>query len=586
MNKSYQLFDGKVIIRAKDRLCDSPEELIKSDLFNELLNRCVRELVRRESRLLGIFENPTPSEEEIQRLIETFFFLSKLPADLVMKVVDGSAPFFRDRNLFNDFVEYLYNYWRSLQRLIVCDSIDDRFDKRPYRTFNATVERLTHIVRSTYRDVQENITGYHPQIYRQVRAGAEIATIAMPKQMAYTGELYKKLNSISLIRQVLFYPPMIFNAPTNKRTGSFERVYQNPLEDMAIHKEDWLCYPAKVGPLLIMIYFSVRFFELGFSLANLFELADDQDLARKPDAIYMYGVPVEDFDCLGKTETIFYDDLKNDVLVGAIPLKNEFGYFGYLKKMVLTLHNIKMMKIGRLPFHGALMNLVLRGKGNFTVLLMGDTGAGKSETLEALRTVAGDEIQDITIIADDMGSLQKKDGCILGYGTETGAFVRLDDLDPGYAFGQIDRTIIMNPNQVNARVVLPVTTFQNITRGFPVDFVLYANNYDAVDEEHPNIDRFRTAEEALAVFREGMVMSKGTTTTTGQVHTYFANIFGPEQYQPEHEVLAKDYFQQFFDQDLFVGQMRTQLGIHGKEHSGPEDAARHLLEMLQTYRKK
>ena len=47
----------------------------------------------------------------------------------------------------------------------------------------------------------------------------------------------------------------------------------------------------------------------------------------------------------------------------------------------------------------------------------------------------------------------------LAYGTEMGAFVRLDDLQSGYAFGQIDRAIIMNPDEVNARVILPVTKY-------------------------------------------------------------------------------------------------------------------------------
>ncbi len=78
--------------------------------------------------------------------------------------------------------------------------------------------------------------------------------------------------------------------------------------------------------------------------------------------------------------------------------------------MILTLHNIKMMKMHRLPYHGAMVNLPIRGKRDYTVLIMGDTGAGKSETLEALRTVAGDEVEDITIIADDMGSLEPAAG--------------------------------------------------------------------------------------------------------------------------------------------------------------------------------
>jgi hypothetical protein len=148
---------------------------------------------------------------------------------------------------------------------------------------------------------------------------------------------------------------------------------------------------------------------------------------------------------------------------------------------------------------------------------------------------------EITIIADDMGSLAaRRKGCVTGYGTETGAFVRLDDLQPGFAFGQIDRTIIMSPAQVNARVVLPVTTYETVMRGYLPDLVLYANNYDPVDDSHPIVERFETAEAALETFRAGAVMSKGTTTTTGLVGTYFANVFGPEQYQDLHEPLAEN----------------------------------------------
>ena len=47
------------------------------------------------------------------------------------------------------------------------------------------------------------------------------------------------------------------------------------------------------------------FFEMGFSLANLFELADDEDLDRKPDAIYLFGVP-EKRDKIPKNQRQFF----------------------------------------------------------------------------------------------------------------------------------------------------------------------------------------------------------------------------------------------------------------------------------------
>jgi hypothetical protein len=112
---------------------------------------------------------------------------------------------------------------------VICDSQDDQLDQRPYRTFNNTVESLTHLVRSTYRDMQENITGNHPRIYRQVRAGAEIATIALSKDIPYPGTaLSKALDSIPVIRQVLIYPPLIFNPPMNKRSGVFRAGQPQP----------------------------------------------------------------------------------------------------------------------------------------------------------------------------------------------------------------------------------------------------------------------------------------------------------------------------------------------------------------------
>jgi hypothetical protein len=290
---------------------------------------------------------------------------------------------------------------------------------------------------------------------------------------------------------------------------------------------------------------------------------------------------MEDLPVAGSTRTVFFDDQENDLLVGAVPGMEEFNYFGYLKKMALTLHNIIMMKRARMPYHGAMFQLIIKGRGSYTFMVLGDTGAGKSETLEALRILGSEDVEDLIIIADDMGSLQINDqGEVIGYGTETGAFVRLDDLQPGYAFGQIDRAIFLNPTGTNARVVIPVTTYDNVIKGFKLDFILYANNYDPVDDDHPVLQRFGSAEEAIAVFRSGAVMSKGTTNTKGLVSTYFANIFGPQQYQEMHEEIAAKFFQAFFKQGIYVGQMRTQLGIHGKERTGPERAAKALLAIL------
>lgn len=579
----YKIIGDKVVIRTRDRVCENADELLSSKLCFTIIARCVRDLSRHNSPLLKIFDHRVIHDDDVQLLLDTLQYILKIQVDLIPRLLPGSEQFLRDRDLLNQFVEYVYNYWRHFQRVIVCDSEGNRYDRRPYQTFNRTIETLTNVVRSTYRDLQENISGNHPRIYRQVPAGAEIATIALPRDIPYPTALYQKLNEIAVIRQVLIYPPLIFNPPMNKRSGVFERVEKNPLEGLELKRENWICYPAKVGELTIMVYFSYKFAELGFSLCNLFELAEEADFQRKPDAAYLFGVPDEDFPSLGKGKTIFYDDEQNDMLMAAVPDSDTYGYFGYLKKMVLTLHNIVMMKRGRMPFHGALISLKVRGADPMTVLIIGDTGAGKSESLEAFRQIGKDEIEQVTIIADDMGSLVlQPGGGVVGYGTETGAFIRLDDLQDGYAFGQMDRTIIMSPDQVNARVVLPVTTYNTIMKGYPIDLVVYANNYTPVPEGESTIRWFEDAQQALNVFRDGNVMSKGTTTTTGLTATYFANVFGPQQYQEVHEKIAKEYFKAFFKSSVRVGELYTQLGIIGLEHSGPERAARELLELAKN----
>jgi hypothetical protein len=578
---SFKILESKIIIRITRRICENPEELFSSALFKQVLQLAVKELECRSSALLAVFASQKISRDEINVLIKTFRFLVKMEAKLVPRVVPESGVFFRDKQLFNDFVEFLYNYWRSFERFVICDSAGGNMDKIPYRTFNNTIERLMHLIRAVYRDIQENITSGHPKIYRQVCAGAEVACIAVSRKVPYGDSFYAKLNSISIIRQVLLYPPLILEPSMNKRSGTFDRLQINPLEHASFNKKDWLCYPAKVGDLIILVYFHHQFAELGFALCNLFEIADEDDLARQPDAVYCFGLPRKFLAAVGLSDTGFYDDARNNMLVAAVAFDPQYGYFGYIKKMILTLHNVIMMKRGRMPFHGALVHLSLKGAIESTVLYIGDTGAGKSETLEALREVAGNVLQDVIIIADDMGSLALRGNAVLGYGTETGAFLRLDDLRPGYAFGQMDRAIIMNAGKVNARIVLPVTTFHHVSKGYKIDMVLYANNYEQVDAEHPIIERIARADGALKVFREGTVMSKGTTTSTGIVHSYFANVFGPAQYRGLHDKIASRFFNTFYKRGLFVGQIRTRLGMAGYEHNGPIEAARALLALIQ-----
>ncbi|MCX6803021.1 MAG: phosphoenolpyruvate carboxykinase, partial [Candidatus Diapherotrites archaeon] len=534
-------------------------------------------LKQKESSFLHIF----PNEVDEEQLLVLLQKLARYQKKYLIAKHPEFAPYFRDIYLLHQFVELFYNFWRNYERFFVCYS-DEMLVvphyTRPYSTFNDTVEVLNHLVRKIYRDVCENITGEHPNVYRQVPAGAQVGLIVVEEKpkLPYP---YTKLERVNFIKQVLIEPPLIIDPPTNTRTGEFKRVEKNPLDFIPyLEEREWLCYPAQVGDLVIHVFFSNKFIGLGTALSNLFDLATEDQLKRKPDAVFLYGVPKSIAKKIDVESTVFFEDELNVLLVGCIPEGDEFAYFGYLKKMMLTLHNVIMMKRNRLPVHGAMVKIGLKNKKSANIIFMGDTGAGKSESLEAFRRIGEEYIREMTVVFDDMGSLGIENGKIKAYGTETGAFVRLDDLNPGFAFGNIDRSIIMSPQKKNARVVLPITTLKEVLEGQRVDYLLYANNYEVVDKTHSVIEVFKTSEEAIEIFRRGRSMAKGTTSLTGINETYFVNIFGPAQYKELHNKLAEKFFITLFENKTVVGQIRTRLGISGFENSGPKDAARALLE--------
>jgi len=585
MKEEFHFYDKQVVIKSNKGICQDSEELIKSELFKKVLQKYLKYLKKKDSPLLGIFKDiPESIQEEF--ILTSFLLLCKDSSiEEVSKTNSQFGLLLRDSYLFHQFIERLYDFWRDYERFFIKYDLEEdesaKSCEKPYRAFNQTIEQLNHLVRKTYRNICENITGDHPRIYRQVPAGCQVGLITTSIDYQLPSVYKRVVRDIPLITQILIEPPLIIDPLMNKRAGQFRKVDTNPLEDVKINPRDWLCFPARVGELIIYFYFYNKFIGLGTALANLFELAHDEELLKAPEAIYLFGVPPTSLEKYGDSPTVFYDDEENNLLIAALPARDEMGYFGYIKKMILTLHNIVMMKRGRLPIHGAMVRICLKNSKSANLVIVGDTGVGKSESLEAFRVLAKEYIRDMTIIYDDMGSLEiteKRE--IKGYGTEVGAFVRLDDLQPGYAFGVIDRSIIMSPHKVNARAVIPITTLQEVLKGYKVDYFLYANNYEEVDDNHPIFEELFSAEEAIAVFREGARLAKGTTTEKGLVRSYFANIFGPIQYKELHERIVLRYFSKLFENKVKVGQLRTRLGIPGYEQKGPEKAARELLKII------
>ena len=130
--------------------------------------------------------------------------------------------------------------------------------------------------------------------------------------------------------------------------------------------------------------------------------------------------------------------------------------------------------------------------------------------------------------------------------------------------------------------VLHVLYFRTLLHGYSVDMLLYANNYEPVDDDHPVVQRFDTPKQALAVFGQGRAMSKGTTTASGITSTYFANPFGAVQRREAHEAAAERVVAAAFQRGIVVGQLRTRLGIDEFAARGPRESAAALLRLISA----
>ena len=579
MSKEFSITGNKAILNLSEQFFNDVNELLNSESFLDLTKCFINYHKKDSTRVYAYIEQffINSSVDSLAReLTDILKLLTVMNIDEVSSKINKYHNLNKEKDGLLKIVEEFYNYWRNLERYSI---IQQNENSRGVGVVNFVEinEKLKNMILQAYRRIEMSILGEWPKVYRQVPAAADASIMIRQFNKNYP-EIYKNLNKIPFITQVMIETPYITYTKSNKRDGFFEEVYENPILNTNINYPHFFCYPAKVGDNLIFIYFHRDLLTHGVSASNLFELADVKEIEEKtPDAIYIYGPKDE-----GERKNSFYYDKENKLYVGYIAYSDKIDYFGYLKKMVLTLNNVINIKKEYLPIHGAGLSVVLQNNKTVNIVILGDSGAGKSESIEAFRSLAKDYIKEMTIVFDDMGSFRIKNNKVYAYGTEIGAFVRLDDLDAGYAFKQIDRSIFMNPDKVNSRLIMPVASFDEINLGYEVDFFLYADNYSAVLDGCDSIEIFDKKEEALRVFKRGARLAKGTTTETGLVQTYFANPFGPVQKREECDKLLDKYFDNLFENKVKVGTIKTQLGLNNMQFEGPRSAAIELFELIKN----
>lgn len=570
MSFIFELERNSAVMNFTAQYCQTHVELLESEGFYKVLLSYVVRQEKKQSPLYHYLIGIGKSREKVTNdLIRTFKLLLVLDSEAIQQTNSDLGEYLTNESMLLSFVEKLYNYWRKLGRYAIAYNNQSQSGIQNQQFIEAH-NRFENLVLETYRRITEDLMGKKNRVYRQLIAGVNAGLIVNRTEHSIVNT-YPQLKDIATIESIILHPPFITYPKMNTRTGLFSEVFTNPLDGVDLDAKDYFCFPARVGKLLAFVYFHKDFLVQGLTLCNLFELAEFELLETEtPDLVYVYGVKDEE------PKTVFYKDTDTGIYVGYVSYGDQFDYFGYMKKMILTLHNVKMLDLGGLPLHGAMVHITLHSGAIKNVVIIGDSGAGKSETIEALRNLDDTYIKDIKIVFDDMGVLIQNGKELVANGTEIGAFVRLDDLDQGYAYKEIDRSIFMNPHLINSRLVMPVATYEEITTDYPIDLMLYANNYD----EEGTLTFFDTIESAKQTFIDGARMAKGTTSETGLVKSYFANPFGPVQRKEQTDQLIESFFNEMFDKGVKIGQLKTKLGIKGSEHTGPKDAAEALLAYL------
>lgn len=582
MRKAISLKNDKVIINFSVSHCTSYSEVLSSPATEKVLShflcRYAKENTRNNKLLVEVLGDLT-EEERVKELINLMKILTTTDAKEASEIFDKYKKVYEKKNALNFLVEEIYTYWRKLERYLVIFSDDEGDNGIISSNFRNIKDDFDKLILNLYRQITHHLLMKRPNIYRQIAAGSNAGIILSHQIWAIPNE-YMSLKGIPFVKEMVLDSPLILYPKKNKRSGFFEEVYNNPLFDATINRDSFICYPAKVGRLLAYVFVHKDFLTHLIGLANLFELAcENEYIGKKPDIIYVMGAELED----GAVVDNFYQDDENDLVFGIVSHNEKFDYFGYMKKMLLTCHNIVQLNRSRLPIHGAMVNIVLKNGASANIVIQGDSGAGKSETIEAFRSLAQDYIAEMTIIFDDMGTFMVgENGAVIGTGTETGAFVRLDDLDVSYAFKQLDRAIFMNPDKINARLILPVATFEEISENYEVDFFFYANNYRQVTEGESSIKFFDNKEEAIEVFKAGKRVAKGTTQESGMTESYFANPFGPMQRKEQTDQIIDKVFDSLFKKGVPVGEIYTQLSIEGMEKDGPQKLALEIFDQINN----
>ncbi len=525
--------------------------ITKSDILNSSLLKRIVESYFKENKL----------EDEILKdlLLKIAITINKNEdLKILLKSLDGER---KEKLLL--LINDIYDFYRSKERYLIYVK-DETNVKLTHREFVKEFMKFSDKVVSFYRDIYEGILSKEQTVYRILPSGGNVGIIFSKENLPLSSS-FSYLNNIPLLESIVNQPPFIVSTKENKRVGFFH-FKNEKINKKDLNIDDFYSILIKINKKCGLIVVNKEYLSFLASIGNLFEVTSFDEKINKVDFIVFYGIKNIN-DCY-----YYYHD---NTLVGVLGKEYKIDYFGYMKKMILTLYNLLMINENNLPIHGAGFT-ISDGKKEKNIVILGDSGAGKSETLEAIKNEYNGKYH-ISPIFDDMGTFFIKDNKVYTSGTEIGAFVRLDDLEQSYSLNSMDRAIFFNIEKPNSRVVIPLLSYLDSIKLYQVDAFFLADNF-SIDKE--KIHFYNDLDVALIDFKKGERVALNTTNEKGKVSTYFANPFGPLQEKEKVETFISSYFKLLKDNNIPLGKILTSLSFDKNE--GPKEAAKALIEFFNN----
>ncbi|MGI6608543.1 MAG: hypothetical protein ACOX1F_06175 [Erysipelotrichaceae bacterium] len=468
MREPFYMVNDTVILNFSNEYHHNLSQLVSSGGFKLFLERYLKDLAMRD---IVTFEWLTRNRK-LEEMVNEMVVLTKQL--LVLDIDEIYNPLVEVLNRMKTLfvVEDAYNYWRSKHRFSLINASSANL------SFNSFIEadsKYNQLVLQLYRICQEKLHGRKNSVYRQMQAGTNGGCLVK----RYRWQPYSNcsfLKNIVFINKVVLKTPMVLNFENSEVTAEFVKLDYAPIKNAGLNQLDWLCLPVKVGDLLCFVYIYKDFLASGLLLANLFEIAEEEECSRcKPDIIFIYGSQDEQNSC-----GYYYDDI-NNIFIGSVSYSFKIDCISFLKEAILKLHNLTKLNKKQLPIQGTMIRVCFLDRTVRSVVLIGDNVAGKMAIIEAVKKLSqldngNKRIIKTDVIFDDSVSFKMVNNHVAVNGSETGSLINISQLDKTAGYKDLERTIFINPETKDSKAIVPITTYNLICAPHRIDMVLYIDD--------------------------------------------------------------------------------------------------------------